>query len=208
MIGAAASNLSRDNSRDGEGDGPSPDDLELFTREGLFNGQPRQHALRWEPVEVENVVPPGEDPLELFAPSPDSESSAASEPAETPAAPAAAEARGDVAGDLEADTIAEAPEPLVTRPDSILGLSTTIVAPRERDAVTLAKDDEDDEEGDEGNETTALPFVPIKADPRLSPSPSSPLSSHLHDSVLIDDNSRLDVLDHACLLYTSDAADE
>jgi serine/threonine protein kinase len=231
-IGAAASNLSRDS----DSDGPSPDDLELFTREGLFTGQPRQNSLRWEPVEVENVVPPGEDPLELFAPSPNTELPAEPEAevasASADSTPVASEAHGDVKearSDVEADAAPEVPEVPVKRLDSILGLSTTIVGPFERDEVTPAKDVSTSSEqppaspaasaatpassarderpngrhdegygDDEGHETTALPFVPIRADARLSPSSaSSPLSSRLHDSVLIDDNSRLDALDRA-----------
>jgi hypothetical protein len=196
-IAVGASNLSRDS------DGPSPDDLELFTREGLFTGQPRQNTLRWEPVEVENVVPPGEDPLELFAPSPNTESPAESEAAASEAVAATVadgNAQIDRKADAETDSKTEPktdapealPEVVVARPDSILGLSTTIVALREPDVPTpAARDARDERQGDDdGNETTALPFVPIKADPRLSP-----VSPRLDDSVLIDDNSRLDALE-------------
>jgi len=252
-IGPGASNLSRDN----DGDGPSRDDLELFTREGLFTGQPRQNTLSWEPVEVENVLPPGQDPLELFAPSPSTESPESSEspqPAETSAdieaavasgehanaalaaATVAAEARGGMktgavkadeadeetgagteasAGaksDGMADANADVHEVVISRPDSILGLSTTIVALREPDSPAPAASAHAD---DEGHETTALPFVPIKADDRLvTPVPSSTaslsLSSRLHDSVLIDDNSRIDELervDHREHLDRADHAD-
>ena len=103
----------------------------------------------------------------------------------------ATDAKADVNADVKADK-AEASEPpdrlLATRPDSILGLSTTIVAPIERAAPPTppSRDERDEEEGD-GHETTALPFVPIKADERISPA-----LSRLHDSVLIDDNSRID----------------
>ena len=171
---------------------------------------------------IDNVVAPGEDPLNLFDSESESESAsdAASRPAVTPAATASApaameapagvnaEAKADVrAGvsadarvradaeadaDADADADVEVAELPTTRPDSILGLATTIVAPRDPDAApakNVASDAADikrvatpstrdtrnaRDEDVEGHETTALPFVPIaiKGDDRLSQSHS------------------------------------
>lgn len=187
--GAAASNLSRD------GDGPSRDDLELFTREGLFTGHPRQNTLAWEPIEVENIVPPGEDPLSLFAPSPSSPSTNTPSPnALSPNTGAPTVPDASVAG--EPSDAPDAPVVEVKRPDSILGLSAAVPAPIQRDPIQQDGGTSAGDADDEGHETTALPFVPILADARRSPTPQM-RSPQLDESVLIDDNSRLDAFQPA-----------
>jgi Protein kinase domain/PEGA domain len=136
-VGAVSGPVPSGRSAD-EGDGPSPDDLERFTRQGmLWEAKPREGEIRWETVET---VALGQDPLALFAPeSPPADgtsgkAAAHATDADDVEAKSASTRSADVAAVASAAAAAGVSRPLsspipsdraeTARPGSILGLSS------------------------------------------------------------------------------------